>query len=319
MKKQLIMAIGLIIAVCSCKKESAPGKQNHVDPGQHVKSYAVGFNLSGFTKETKGISAGKLQTNAVLKDVIKYLSYYVYNGSKDSLKSVKSIKQQSTDSNFGVITDSLAAGHYTIFFVGSTSADYYITNSFVDVVQGTYHPALGYKNDTNFGDTFVQKLEVDVTAATTQNVVLKRAVSLITVKLLDVLPASINKVVVTIGNGVPNYDLVTGGAADNGTHGLGWSDRVQTFTVQNSDKGKSNVEFCTYVWPFSSYLNPQVSAYNSSNVAIGNKPLTEDAVVQVDVNTQYIYSGYLFQNAPSNFNITVDAQWNAPKTNPFYF
>jgi hypothetical protein len=318
MKKQLFLAIGLSMAFCSCKKESAPGNQNHVEPGgKNAKTYAVSFALGGFTKETKGLSSGKLQTNAALGDVIKYLSYYVYKGSEDSLKSVKSINQKSTDSGFGKITDSLEAGHYTIFFVGSTSPDYHVTNSYVDVVQGTYHPALGYKDATNFGDTFVQKLELDVSGTSSQNVVLKRAVSLITVKILDNLPANINKVVVTIGNGVPDYDLVNGYAADNGTHGLGWSDREQSFTVKDSDKGKANVAFCTYVWPYSEYQNPQVSAYNSSGVLIANKPLTVDPVVQVEENTQYIYSGYLFGNSPSTFNITVDDTWNAPRTNPF--
>jgi hypothetical protein len=318
MKKQLIWAIGLSMAFCACKKESTPHNQTPAETGgtKGVKRYAVGFNLSGFTKETKGISSGKLSTNAALTDAIKFLSYYAYTGNKDSLKLVKNIYQKSTDAGFGTITDSLAAGHYTIFFVGSTSSNYYVTNAFLNLVDGTYHPALGYKNNENITDTFLQKLEFDVTGAGTQNIVLKRIVGQITYKLLDVLPADVSRVEVTIGNAAPLYDMVDGGVAFDGTHGSGWDDRIQTFTVNSGDKGKANVEFSTYVWPFS-YFSTSIRAYNSTDVLIGHTNPDDSQSLSISENTQYILSGYLFKQAPSSFGITVDSKWNTPQNSTF--
>jgi hypothetical protein len=318
MKKQLIWAIGLSIAFCACKKESAPRNQNPAEQAgvKGAKKYAVGFNLSGFTKETKGISSGKLGTNATLSDAIKFLSYYAYTGNKDSLKQIKNIYQKSTDAGFGTITDSLAAGHYTVFFVGSTSSNYYVTNSYVDLVAGTYHPAVGYKDNENFTDTFLQKLEFDVTGAGTQNVVLKRIVGQITYKLLDVLPADVSKIEVTMVSAPPLYDMVDGGAASDGVHSSGWDDRIQTFTVNSSDKGKANVEFSTYAWPFN-YFATTITAYNASNVVIGQTNRDNSPSLLVEGNTQYILSGYLFKQAPSSFGITVDSKWNTPQNSTF--
>jgi len=318
MKKQLIWAIGLSIAFCACKKESTRHNQNPAEQGSSkgAKKYAVGFKLSGFTKETKGISSGKLNTNAALTDAIKFLSYYAYTGNKDSLKQVKTIFQKSTDAGFGAITDSLAAGHYTVFFVGATSANYYVTNSCLDLVAGTYHPSLGYKNNENFTDTFLQKLEFDVTANGTQSIVLKRIVGQVTYKLLDALPADINKIEVTLGTAPPLYDMVDGGAASDCVHSSGWDDRIQTFIVNSSDKGKTNVEFSTYAWPFN-YFATGIKAYNANNVVIGQTNWEDSPTLLVESNTQYILSGYLFKQAPSSFSITVDSKWNAPQNGTF--
>ncbi|MEN0055489.1 MAG: hypothetical protein AAGC65_17565 [Mucilaginibacter sp.] len=316
MKKQLIWAMGLSMALCACKKESKLHNQNPAETGgvKGAKKYAVGFNLSGFTKETKGISSGKLGINATLSDAIKSLSYYAYTGNIDSLRPVKTINQKSTDAGFGTITDSLAAGHYTIFFVGSTSSKYYVTTITDDPVARTYRPALAYV-DNNVADTFFQKLEFDVTAAGTQNVVLKRIVGEVTYKLLDALPADVNTIEVTFVSAPPYYDMINGGAASDG-HPSNSDDRIQTFTVNSSDKGKTNVEFSTYVWPFP-YFATSIAAYNANNVVIGQTKLDDSPGLSVEANTQYVLSGNLFKQSPSNFSITVDSKWNTPQNSNF--
>jgi hypothetical protein len=320
MKRHLLLAIGLSMAFCACKKETGLKPKPIETTNKAEKMYAVGFNLTGFSSETKGLTTMATTTAATkLSDQIKYFSYYVYKGSTDSLKFVKKIDQKSTDSSFGIIKDSLALGHYTIFFVGTKSPDYYVSNSFVDVTAGTYHPSLQFKND-NFDDTFASKLELDITGNNIANITLKRIVGLITFKLKDVLPANINKVVVVLGNAVPSYDLYFEGPAYNGTHSEGWSDREKTFTVKAVDKGKTNVEFSTYVWPHGSYLFPQINAYDAAGTLIGTRRIEDpdpNSILNVEANTQYIYSGYLFKPQSAGFTVTVDGKWNPPQTSPF--
>ncbi|MBE9586833.1 hypothetical protein IM792_20460 [Mucilaginibacter sp. JRF] len=323
MKKQLFMAICLTMTFFACKKENAnPRTDTNNVNNSNGKVYAVGFNLTGFTAETKGLSTngtGKMRT-AALSDVIKYFSYYVYKGDADSLKFVKKIDQASTDSDFGTIQDSLANGHYTIFFVGSKSPDYYVSNSYVDVVEGTYHPALSF-TDNKFGDTFAKKLEIDVTGPQTESVVLKRIVGMITFKLKDVIPNNMSKAVFTVLNAVPAYDLVAEGPAYNGADSVGWDERVQTINVKQSDKGQTNVEFSIFVWPHSGYQNPQLEAFDANNVLLGSKRIEDPqdmySILDVQSNKQYIYTGYLFSTQTSGFTASVDSTWNAPQTIDF--
>ena len=321
MRKQLLLVIGLSMALCACKKEGGTVKPDAGKSDQPEKVYAVGFNLTGFTTETKGLSLNSTAAAVTsLSSTIKYFSYYVYKGAADSLKFVKKIDQKSTDSSFGTIKDSLANGHYTIFFVGSKSPDYYVSNTFVDIVEGTYHPSLYFKNDNKFGDTFAKKLELDVTSPQTASITLKRIVGMITFKLKDALPANISKVTVIIDNAVPAYDLVFEGPAYNGAGDLGWSEREETFIVKAGDKGKTNVEFSTYVWPHGSYLTPQINAYDAANVLLGRRIIIDpdpNSILSVSANTQYIYSGYLFKPQSAGFTVTVDGTWNPPQTTPF--
>ena len=322
MKKHLFFAIGLCIAFCACKKEVTPANQNHVDATTDKSSalYDVGFNLTGFTTETKGISSSKLQTNSVLGNSIKYLSYYVYNGSLDSLKLVKKIDQKYTDSNFGSIKDSLRAGHYVIIFVGSKSGNYQLTTAFDLFALGTYVPALQYKNDNKFGDTFSARIDIDVKTSVKQNIVLKRIVSMVTFKLHDQLPADVYKIVVGLDNAVPKYDILYDRAAYDGTHGLDFNPRYEEFILTDSQKGKTDLEFSTYVWPFSNYLTPSIKAYSKTGVLLAQKIINDpnpNFILSVEANTQYILAGYLFGVPLSKFTISVDGKWDPPQNSTF--
>lgn len=321
MKKNLLLAISLCVAFCACKKEVTTANQNHADvTDKSSVLYDVGFSLTGFTTETKGISSGKLQTNAALANSIKYLSYYVYKGSLDSLKLVKKIDQKSTDSNFGSIKDSLRAGHYVIIFVGSKSGNYQLTTAFELFALGTYVPALSYKNDNKFGDTFSAKVDIDVKASVKQNVVLKRIVGMVTFKLHDQLPTDVYRIEVGLDNAIPKYDLLYGRPAFDGTHGFDFDSRYEEFIITDNQKGKTDLEFSMYVWPFTNYISPNIRAYSKSGVLLAQKIINDpnpNFILSVDENKQYILSGYLFGVPLSKFTITVDGKWDPPQNGTF--
>ncbi|MXV50672.1 hypothetical protein GS399_06775 [Pedobacter sp. HMF7647] len=327
MKTKLLVLVLAIAFSISCKKDAG------LKPDKPSSSnlFAVNFKLTGFTVETKGMSVkGTGATLNGLKDQIKFLTYFVYKGSPDSLKLVKKIEQKSIDASFGKITDSLPAGKYKVFFVGSTSSGYRTGQNILSYVDWSYHPSLGFNTSSysgyygytsSMGDTFLQQVDLDVQSAVNKNILLKRITSKITFKIQDAMPENVGKIVVSIGNAVPEFDMFSESAAYNTSHGYDFDDRVLPFNVKATDQGKANLTFSAFIWPHSPYYPYFLDVYDKNNKLIKHKSLEVDSQIyalNAVANTEYIFSGYLFDSSqPAGFSVKVDDKWNAPETIPF--
>lgn len=313
MKKILIILLVLSVGLVSCKKEHSTPSAKHEE--NSTEKYPVSFSVAPFDVQVGTLSVNSTaKKTSALKDNFKYLYYYVTKQS-DSLHVIKTIKQQSTDQDFGRIVDTLAAGKYNIFIIGAARSD-------VEVFTGTheyFYPGLllGYEGQsgrpiTSIGDNFYKKIPITVSKLTSQDVKLDRIVGKVKVKITDAIPAGVSKIVVDF-NAVPQVlDLYTGKEAiiNQGT-GLTVS---QTYIVKPEDIGKTGLTIGDYFWEGSLWV--MVSYYDVNGVQVDQKIPTGNW--DLKANTVVTFSGKLF-NISTVFNVGVNSDWGAQIDQPFEF
>lgn len=314
MKKILIILLVLSIALVSCKKEHNVPSAKHEE--NSAEKYPVSFAVAPFDVQTGTLSVhSAAKKTSALKDNFKYLYYYVTKQS-DSIHVIKTIKQQSTDQDFGRINDTLAAGKYNIFIVGAARPD-------VEVFTGThdfYYPGLllgyegqdGHRPPTSIGDNFYKKLPITVSQLSFQDVKLDRIVGKVNIKITDPIPAGVSKIVVDF-NSVPDvFDMYTGKQAiiNEGT-GL---TVTQTYVVKSGDVGKTGLTIGDYFWEGSLWV--LVKYYDANGVEIDQKIPTGNW--DLKANTVVTFSGKLF-SISTGFNVGVNSNWGEQIDQPFEF
>jgi hypothetical protein len=312
MKKYLIL-IATAIIFFSCKKENA-GTIINDSPALSKTLYPVAFNFSAFEITGVKTSTNSLNTSA-LKDQIKYLRYFVFSGPLDPRNELVPFKrktQKSTDSNFGLITDSLPAGQYSIFFVGAQApGDVSMERK---TASDLYGSPIFYYNNSSIYDTFNKQVDLVVSAPVNQSVVLTRVTTKITIKFTDIMPANATTVKVSFedfpiganlllnsGNSRPHSDIDP------------YPTATFSFPVKDTDKGKTGYTLSTLVWPHF-YPTISIDCYGLNNELIAHKELSR-VIPILNANTNYIFSGKLFSQ--STFSITINDQWNTPVNVPF--
>ncbi|MXV50421.1 hypothetical protein GS399_05500 [Pedobacter sp. HMF7647] len=273
------------------------------------KKYPVTFRVDGFGVEVKHIGTTKNQnTVSGLRDQIKYLTYSVweeYSPHYDSL--VHEITQTADNPNFGTIADSLPDRKFKITFVASDKDDYAVTlvtgraTSFII-------PTFNFRTVYG-GDIFYRAIgEFTPSSAETQHFTLTRAVSKIGVKIKDELPVNAVKAVITFADEGLGFDLLGDGA---NTYPGVENERRVPFAIKDEDKGKSNVQFSTYIYGNKRYYLIKLALYDASNNLIVDK-----AIVSTDtlykINTEYIYTGYLMPQSNTSFTVAVNDTWSTP-------
>jgi hypothetical protein len=314
MKKILIILLGLSASLISCKKEHSVPSAKHEE--NSAEKYPVSFAVAPFDVQTGTLSVqSAAKKTSTLKDNFKYLYYYVTKQS-DSLHVIKTIKQQSTDPDFGRVIDTLAAGKYNIFIVGAARPD-------VDVFTGThefYYPGLllgyvdqdGHRPPNSIGDNFYKKIPITVSKFSSQDVKLNRIVGKVNVKITDAIPSGVSKIVVHF-NSVPDvFDMYTGKQAiiNEGT-GL---TITQTYVVKPGDIGKTGLTIGDYFWEGSLWVD--ISYYDVNGNQVDQKIPTGNW--DLKANTVVTFSGKLFILS-TGFNVGVNSDWGPQINQPFEF
>jgi hypothetical protein len=311
MKKYLtLMAIAIIFL--SCKKENA-GTSVNDKPALSKTLYPIAFNLSAF--ETSKINKSKTVTNSIsttaIKDQIQFLHYFVFTGPLQpsaKLVSFKQIIQESSEASFGTILDSLPAGQYSIFFVGTQGP-----RGNVKLEQGA---PIFYPNGI-IDDTFNKQVNLTITDEVKQSVVLTRITAMITFKFTDIMPVNADRIYVSFENFPPGADLLTNRGR---LHASGEDDLYPTelfgFSVNNTDWGKAGFTLSLFVWPY------QYSTIYIDCIARNDKLIAHKEVLRIIpeflANKNYILSGKLFDQK-ANFNVTINDKWNPPVNVPFNY
>ena len=318
MKNKITLLSIALLFLFACKKES--GTKPVKDAAAPKKSYAVGFNVSGFTESTTSLSTNAVgaKTTAALKNQIKFLYYYVFShGINGEYIEVTNGVQKSTDSNFGTIKDTLKTGHYTVFIIGTQAPGHY---EFRFKSSALYEDPIFYYDDKSVYETFLKAIEFDVNGTSTQAVELKRVVTELTVKITDPLPANAKTLRLSFEDYSEGLDPNLGvGEAHPHNQNEPWPTAQVSFPISATDIGKSGFTIDKYLWEYR-YPNIVIDCLDAAGKIIATKSLPKnyfDFAVQLLNNTHYTYSGALFNNNTANFNVSLDDKWNTPVNSTF--
>jgi len=332
MKKFLFGLMLVCIVMASCKKEHSK------DPGTNKTTHKVvlnvGFSRSTVIFESNSLKINSLKENAAdtaLTNYVEVLYYVVYDSNGNI---VHTIKQLSTDSNFGSYTDNLAAGTYSLIVAAGgqsliLSSDSYgdayslstdvLSYGFNDPVGGGLQPWHGFS-----GDTFYKKITLTVTNAdVSQGISLDRITSKLVVNIEDALPANAKTIYVECS---PSYYFHIGSGTASPTSVDGAGLRIQAIgTVSAAQIGTTNYKVALFFLtsaPFSarvycSSLPPPTDGNVKNIIADRTVP-----AVTGQPNKVTLLSGSLFGGATTHstggFTVSFDTTWNAtPITKSF--
>lgn len=256
----------------------------------------IKFNVSSFNQEITDISYTKS-----LGETVGYLNYMVFNSS-GSL--VKEVTQTKSDANFGVISDQLAAGSYTIIFIGTKQKPNHINTTSLN------ENSIYYTQDlASIYDSFYKKVVITVDKNNiAQNVVLDRFVSYVEVVLSDVMPSYVKKVNVNIENEA-SFFYFNSGETSNFFFSANFEKEVTT-----ADVGKPNFTVGNFSLNTKTPLTINIKAYDVDNKVIAEKKVSNVICMK---NRKTILTGKLIEgNSPSSasFTISLNSAFTSPAT-----
>ncbi|OQP46853.1 hypothetical protein A4H97_04840 [Niastella yeongjuensis] len=293
--KKVIPSLLLACVLFACKKNTAPNES----PASESK-IPVNFSLTNFLVSQEDMSAnGRVQADPSLSGFKKIF----YMAFKSDGSPYNYIVQDSTDINFGNISDSLFPGTYTVALGAWNRKGLYNSNI------TTNHSRLDSAAFNSFnakptGDFFYKKLQVTVSNGITSHndVTLNRIVGLLKVELKDALPASDTSGAVSVSiSGVPQTYLVN---ADIASYNYGNSsiDRTSQTTWEYYLFGSTNPLSLTIYWKDRLTGAPQSKTISN---------------VVVSANKKTIVTGYLYgipTNVAGSFVMKTNQTWSSDST-----
>ena len=324
MKKAIYLLIVLCLFVFSCKKEHSSQPDN--------KLYKVTFNVSGFTQGTtvfsaKGNSNRKIDALQIdaLSDNVTNLVYAVFDASGNFVHNI--YQNSSTATNFGTITDNLAAGTYTIVFVAGQDLLYGYgtyedpTDPSAALFSTLSSAQIFYKNYDgddlgDFQDTFYKKLSLTVsTTSTSQAITLDRINGELELYIKDALPANAASIEFSTVASL-EYSIATSSPLAPLS---GYSLNAES-NIPADSAGVSNYNFSAIVLNTTQSFTVNIYCYDVNGNVIAQRIVDN---VSCQVNKKTILTGSLFGgptggSITGGFSISIDTAWNPVKVNvPF--
>jgi hypothetical protein len=353
MKKLLIAFLAFGVLATSCKKDSQ--KANPKPNSANAEKHKVTLTVSQFSQTVGDIdlkrSSALMATNAsALSDALNTYYYIVYDESgietkrilrtsnggvaiyhhdgKDYGNREPGLEFITTTAPFNTITDSLAAGNYTIVVTGS-SGEISINSDNTDAEDPVYLPIRHSSPTTNYFDLaavytdqgvdplprsveiYFAKCNVTVGAIDiTHSLTLNRIVGQLEVNLEDAIPNNVAYILAgRIGDyegysfeyEVPFGETIIG---DNESYV-----DVTPNVITPADVGKTNYKLQRYILNTSIPITIVLKAYDSGNNLIVRKEINN---VRFYKNKRTILSGKLFSNGPATaqFTITANQAWD---------
>ncbi|WPV64463.1 FimB/Mfa2 family fimbrial subunit [Chitinophaga sp. LS1] len=296
MKNILLGSAMISVILFACKKDNFTTQPNK------DQKFPVRIAIERFTQTSEDFDGRKKSsTNAKdaadsLADYIQHLYYLVYNNSNTL---VKRINQTTADSSFGLIQDSLAAGHYTIALVGSKNETY---------IGGD--PLFHFQDELAFfdfpgGDVFYKKTGIDVTDSIAIAVNMDRVVSKLKVQIQDAIPTSVKNISIQpttyplppegVNAGIANNILLYSGTSSAFSGGAGFYSPYY-FPVPDSLHGTTNLAIEMYVL----ILSPATISVIIRSLDASYGTITEKDVTQVNIQSgkKTVLKGNLFSDLP---------------------
>jgi hypothetical protein len=354
-----ILSFLLLIAtiIVSCKKDS---RNTSPQPKTNVKKYAVKFSVAQFA-ETVGPITGSIRnlairknnaavtdTTTLAKQVIEYY-YLVYDsqgneirriyrtstspqtisdyhaGSQYSWGGVTGLRYYDTTDPYNVLTDSLAAGTYTIVFTGdagdrynsgininNNDTDFNAVELFSLLPQAIIYAGQGLDPEPVSMDLFFSKTTLVVgNQNTTASITMNRVVGQVQVVLQDAIPANVAYLNITRQNEDGGFRINTATSTspveneddDGNLLDPGYD------IITSSETGKAGLSFCRYIWNTATPVTITLQAVDKNGHILFTKTIPDVTFYQ---NRRTILTGKLFNNtSTTQFTITANQAWGA--------
>ncbi|SHM17727.1 FimB/Mfa2 family fimbrial subunit [Mucilaginibacter sp. OK098] len=294
MKKAILYVAAAAMFLFSCKKDHSGSTDK---PAQ--KLYQVNLNLSGFTETISNSIKSKPQVNGLRTDAVtnylKVLYYFVFDPNGQVLHS---LVQDSTNANFGNISDNLPSGTYTVVIAaGLTGLGVYApsANGNSITLNNGYMYYLG-----PWKDVFFNKFQLTVSGANVnQSVTGTRIAGQLEVNIEDAIPATASKLVISIADQGTEYSFLTEKLLYADT--LVVSAKIPNTVIGTTNYKINNIILNTYA-PFT----VKIICYDAASKALGTAIV---ANVTCEKNTKTILSGKLFGSIDT-FNVTLNSTWD---------
>lgn len=306
MKNVILFAVLGCFIFSSCKKSNT----NSSDSNLGKKKYPVNFQINDFRQIITSVPGGlvtnsvqsKLKT-AVSSGPVLYMYYYVYNSAGNM---VRSLRQVSTDSGFGHLADSLAAGNYTVVFVAGQSALTALTPEKLSTAKFYYE---NYPYVDVWDDVFFKKmaLTVEPSSNSDQTVNLERIVAKLMVNITDAIPANVTTITLTVTSDFDYYYFASALATSTPTK------RVFTFSVPAVALGTINYQIQSILVNTVTPFTVNISSYDSANQLLTQVNLSN---ITCTKNQTTLLSGNLF-TGKTPFQISLNSDWDTPVINHF--
>lgn len=295
MKKFLLCAL-FFSCILSCKKDH----KNVALPSanSNKKTYKVHFNILADQSKTSNSvkkSTNSLATSAItnIGGITNTLLYFVYN-SQGNL--ITQLRQDSSTTNYGQISDTFSTGTYTIAIIAGENGP-------------VNYSATGKYFQTGGHDTFFKKFTITVTDdAITQDVNLERIVGQLQVKILDAIPANVTSLQFTFND--TRFSIASSSPDANNTYPL-----IIGGILPDSVKGTTNYSLTSYVANTTASFPVVITAYDASNKVIGTAQVNDVSCLP---NTRTVLSGNLFSGSSEGFTVTFNEVWS-PDTTIIHF
>jgi hypothetical protein len=309
MKKAILFSIMASLLLFSCKKEHSGGNGT----GNPVsKTYKVNFNVSGFSQSTittginkTGVNSLKANSTTTTAPNMDFIYYYVFDSGG---KQLHFATQDSTESNFGTISDVLPAGTYTIIIgAGKKGFSTFTYPVPVNTWFFSYNKTRNTEPNNHWQDTFYDKFQVTVSGDINQNVTMSRLIGVLEINILDVIPPTAKNITISVNNEDYFYTIFPGETPSQPDTLM--SNNILPAAVNGTANYKKDIIIGNTTTPF----NVVIVCSDASNKTLGTATISG---VTCQKNTKTILSGNLFGQG-SSFNITLNPLNPTPITVPF--
>lgn len=310
MKKALLLLVLPSLLLLACKRQHSADPAPATTSG--VKKYAVNLDVSsGFTQQILSVNNQQrvlaVRSNAVAGSSTAYpthLSYFVYDSNYNL---VDQVVQDSTNTNFGIIKDSLAAGTYKVVIVAGQNYLYArapdSSPGHVPVPAEFFYYYGGYYL---WKDTFYSQFPLTITSsAVNQSIKLDRFVGKLEVNVEDAMPAGVSTIGITVDKQYGVYIYQTDSFDPNTPFTAN-----QSVTVPASASGTTNYKIDQIIGTTSVPVTVNIVAYDANKKVLGQANV---ANVKFEKNKTTILSGKLFGSS-NGFQVTANAAWDTGTT-----
>lgn len=253
----------------------------------------VTFNVSTLNVDTQPMSRAT-SSGTELSEVVSKIRYYIYNSSNTQLIKYGSSTYDASNpnENFGVITESLTPGTYSIMFYAEGKGNGYC--DFCNTEPFNYESYFKYKDMEVF--YYAGTITVESTS-TSFNVELPRKSGLLRINITDAVLSNVSKVEFSFSDSYRWYPKSSGSYNESYTYQA---------TITDGE-----LEVFDYYFSFpdalpSSNVTVKISVYDTSNSLLGEKSVT----APIYENKRTIVSGELFSTiSDKNISVTINDIW----------
>ena len=253
----------------------------------------VTFNVSTLNVDTQPMSRAT-SSGTELSEVVSKIRYYIYNSSNTQLIKYGSSTYDASNpnENFGVITESLTPGTYSIMFYAEGKGNGYC--DFCNTEPFNYESYFKYKDMEVF--YYAGTITVESTS-TSFNVELPRKSGLLRINITDAVLSNVSKVEFSFSDSYRWYPKSSGSYNESYTYQA---------TITDGE-----LEVFDYYFSFpdalpSSNVTVKISVYDTSNSLLGEKSVT----APIYENKRTIVRGELFSTiSDKNISVTINDIW----------